>query len=143
MAELCPNCGAERPANAPRGLCPRCLLQAGLNSDALSLSGRQVAATVELPGQSSVLETLTAALGPVPRVLLADTNAVSGPGPVVQPSSPEMPDPADRSARLQLLGEIAHGGMGAILKGRDTDAPAPMPSPPTPSHKPSGLPDRG
>src|SRR5262249_51858562 len=36
-------------------------------------------------------------------------------------SSPEMPAPADRSARLQLLGEIAHGGMGGVLKGRDVD----------------------
>jgi serine/threonine-protein kinase len=32
-----------------------------------------------------------------------------------------MPAPAERSSRLQLLGEIAHGGMGAILKGRDVD----------------------
>jgi serine/threonine-protein kinase len=32
-----------------------------------------------------------------------------------------MPEPSDRLARLQLLGEIARGGMGAIIKGRDTD----------------------
>ena len=29
--------------------------------------------------------------------------------------------PADRPVRLQLLGEIARGGMGAVLKGRDPD----------------------
>jgi hypothetical protein len=33
----CPPCGAERPADAPGGLCPRCLLQfaigAGLSGD--------------------------------------------------------------------------------------------------------------
>lgn len=90
MAELCPNCGAERPANAPRGLCPRCLLQAGLNSEALRLARGQVGATVDLAGQASVLETLSVSLGEVPRVLLADTDVVSGPGPVVNPSSPEM-----------------------------------------------------
>ena len=32
-----------------------------------------------------------------------------------------MPAPADRPPRLQLLGEIARGGMGAVLKGRDPD----------------------
>jgi serine/threonine-protein kinase len=32
-----------------------------------------------------------------------------------------MPDPADRPARLQLFGEIARGGMGAVLRGRDPD----------------------
>ena len=26
----CPRCGAERPADAPGGLCPRCLLQFGI-----------------------------------------------------------------------------------------------------------------
>jgi serine/threonine-protein kinase len=112
----------ERPANAPRGHCPGCLLQQGLASKALSLArGGQVGATVELAGPPSVLETLAATLGPVPRALLRDTEPVTGPGPVVKPSSPEMPALADRSARLQLLGEIARGGMGAILRGRDVD----------------------
>ena len=32
-----------------------------------------------------------------------------------------MPALADRPARLQLFGEIARGGMGAILRGRDVD----------------------
>ena len=32
-----------------------------------------------------------------------------------------MPAPGDRPGRLQLLGEIARGGMGAVLKGRDPD----------------------
>ena len=44
-----------------------------------------------------------------------------GPGPLVQPGSPEMPAAGDRTGRLQLLGEIARGGMGAVLKGRDPD----------------------
>ena len=38
-----------------------------------------------------------------------------------RPQSSEMPDPADRPARLQLFGEIARGGMGAVLRGRDPD----------------------
>src|SRR5262249_19532313 len=67
-----------------------------------------------------VLQTLSTTVGPLPRVLLRDTDAGADP-PLVRPASPELPAPADRPARLQLLGEIARGGMGAVLKGRDTD----------------------
>src|SRR4029079_19216851 len=37
---------------------------------------------------------------------------------LTRPASPEMPD---APGRYQLFGEIARGGMGAVLKGRDTD----------------------
>jgi serine/threonine-protein kinase len=122
MAErpTCPRCGSELPARAPRGLCPRCLLIGGLESDALSLSHPgEVGATLDL-GPPGVLETLAATLGPVPRVLLRDTDPASEP-PLARPGSPEMPAAEDRSTRLRLLGEIARGGMGAVLKGRDED----------------------
>jgi serine/threonine protein kinase/WD40 repeat protein/tetratricopeptide (TPR) repeat protein len=55
---------------------------------------------------------------PVPRVALRD--APGDAGPVVRPKSPEMPK-KESDSRFQLQGEIARGGMGAILKGRDTD----------------------
>ena len=72
---------------------------------------------------ASRLGVLAATLGPVPRVLLRDTDPVTGPGRMVRPGSAEMPAPGTRSSadRLQLLGEVARGGMGAILKGRDID----------------------
>ena len=70
---------------------------------------------------SGVLDSLSAMLNRVPRVLLRDTEPGPGRGPLVQPSSPEMPAPEDRPARLQLFGEIARGGMGVVLKGRDVD----------------------
>jgi serine/threonine-protein kinase len=86
--------------------------------------------SLDLPSASeraSVLESLAASgsLVAVPRVLLRDTDTnqetSAGPGPVVRVGSPEMPEPAASPGRLQLLGEIARGGMGAILKGRDND----------------------
>lgn len=40
--------------------------------------------------------------------------------PLVRPQSPEMPQ-RESESRYRLDGEIARGGMGAILKGRDTD----------------------
>jgi serine/threonine-protein kinase len=41
--------------------------------------------------------------------------------PVVPTGSAKMPAAPDLCGRLQLHGEIARGGMGVILKGRDTD----------------------
>ncbi len=71
----------------------------------------------------SVLARMGETLADIPRVQLRDAEPVTGPGPVVQahPSSTEMPDPSDRPARLQLLGEVARGGMGVIIRGRDGD----------------------
>jgi serine/threonine-protein kinase len=122
----CPDCGAVLPADAPRGLCPACLMGAALSrisatgarswpelTVAFEPSGRSA------PGAAGSLAALAESLGGVPRVLLRDTEGGSGVDPVVQPTSAEMPDMADRWAHLQFLGEIARGGMGAILKGRD------------------------
>jgi hypothetical protein len=64
-----------------------------------------------------VLARLAETSGPVPRVLLRDTDA-EPPTPVVRPSSREMPE---ETGRYQIAGEIGHGGMGAVLKGRDPD----------------------
>ena len=117
-SENCRVCGQKRPTDAPSGLCPACLLKVGL-----------VAAGSELhdvtilfgPASSSVLAAFGEEFGKIPPVLLRDTDSVSEPGPVIRPSSAEIPDPELRSTRLQLLGEIARGGMGAVLKGRDAD----------------------
>lgn len=64
----------------------------------------------------SVLNALSQTVN-VPRVLLRDDNDDD---PIVRPSSPEVPH-ADADSRYRLDGEIARGGMGMILKGRDTD----------------------
>src|SRR5262245_50270038 len=40
---------------------------------------------------------------------------------VVRPHSDAMPPPEETGDRYQLQGEIARGGMGAVLRGRDVD----------------------
>lgn len=70
-------------------------------------------------GGHSVLHSLGQKLPEVPRVLLRGDGKEDD-SVVVQPQSSEMPT-GKGDSRYQLHGEIARGGMGAILKGRDTD----------------------
>ncbi len=110
----CPDCGATLPADAPRGLCPNCLMGAALPST--SPASHETTGTFELAGPG-VLDSIAQSIGTVPRVLLRDTAPGETPGPVVRPDSTD----ADRSIRYRIDGEIARGGMGAVLKGRDPD----------------------
>jgi eukaryotic-like serine/threonine-protein kinase len=60
---------------------------------------------------SSVLEALADSLAEIPHVRLREPDSEDS-------TSAEIPG---GTARLRLAGEIARGGMGAVLKGRDTD----------------------
>jgi serine/threonine-protein kinase len=88
-----------------------------------SAPGRRPAASPNaeaLPLAPSLLSTWNFGGGPPPHIHmheLADDEE-----PLVRPRSPAMPaSPAGSWGRYQLQGEIARGGMGAVLKGRDTD----------------------
>ncbi len=86
------------------GFCPVCLFREGLAGDGSAVATGSVA---EGGTQGvSALATLDKSLGDLPYVLLRDSELNDGPGPLVQPGSPEMPTVGNRTGRLQLLGEI-------------------------------------
>jgi serine/threonine-protein kinase len=70
-------------------------------------------------GSSSVLEDLQSSLGPLGPALLREPHGESA--AIVQPKSDAIPTPEQAGPRYQLSGEIARGGMGAVLRGRDVD----------------------
>ena len=58
-------------------------------------------------------------LGHMRPVLLKEAEGESA--HIVKPKSDAMPPPEQTGDRYQLQGEIARGGMGAVLRGRDVD----------------------
>ncbi len=113
----CPSCGALLPAHATGGYCGRCLAAQGLDSDPFGPTGASFNPTLDrTTGSCSVLETIGATIGEVPRMLLRDTAVGEDPSPIVRPTNG-----SETSTRYRIDGEIARGGMGAVLKGRDPD----------------------
>ena len=125
-AQFCPRCGTIRMANSPAGLCPRCLLRNGLLTRSVIGQGieqdgllGELTANWNSPEHSGVLSTMDPAVGPIPRLLLRD-GSVGADRPVLA-CSEAMPASAGDTGRYHLHGEIARGGMGIVLKGRDVD----------------------
>jgi|GEM_PF-3446885 len=70
-----------------------------------------------MASDATILQSIARELPAVPCVILCeDDGSARG---IVRPNSPEMPQ--GTHGRYQIQGEIARGGMGAILKGRDID----------------------
>jgi hypothetical protein len=69
------------------------------------------------PSVRGVLDTLAGGIGSVSRVLLRDTDGGPEP-PLVRPNGG---DDSSCGTRIRIDGEIARGGMGSVLKGRDPD----------------------
>ncbi|MCP4784056.1 MAG: protein kinase [Fuerstiella sp.] len=93
-------------------------LAASLDAGLAPAFGEEAAVVIG-DANHSVLRSLRNTLDEVPHVSLRESEA-EGADPIAKPSSPEIPH-HDSDSRYRLDGEIARGGMGAILKERDTD----------------------
>jgi eukaryotic-like serine/threonine-protein kinase len=104
----CPQCGTERT----NGLCPLCLLRLGIDLD--SPAPGKAGDTLNLSlGTGSASGAMS---GDVPNVPLRDMGAVKEHSPTLSTV-----DISRASTPYRIDGEIARGGMGIILKGRDPD----------------------
>ena len=68
----------------------------------------------------TILESIAELVGGPSKVLLPDSDSKHGTSPIVAPQTATDLVPRGR-ANYQLMGEIARGGMGSVLKGHDTD----------------------
>ena len=86
----CTKCGTDLPANAPKGLCPQCLMKAGMQS-----------------GEDNKADQ--------PEISNSDTGSATPPGGFV-PLKPEQL--AEKFPQLEIIELLGQGGMGAVYKAR-------------------------
>lgn len=79
---------------------------------------QRVVSSDATPVGQSVLQSMKSNVSLCPVVLRDDNSEISE--PIIKPGSSEVPN-READDKYQLQGEIARGGMGAILKGRDVD----------------------